>query len=178
MEHHYPKYYFKDMSYAAIIEWVDKHQPELEGGALFVSATSFFGAIIKWFERRGQHHYGFTPSHVGSLVIKDGQLALFDMKPLFARTQDLAHYLATTNEEYVLMPRHFELDVQRFSKEILKYDGTLYPFLSAISSVFHKFPSKRRKHCSELHLACLQHQGLYRDVNSEITPDELYKLMY
>ena len=95
------------------------------------------------------------------------------MKPLKAKIQPLSDFLLNTNDDYILVLRDFLIDTNMFSINIAEHIGEFYPFMSAIRSVFTKRQSKWRTHCSELHLRELQKQGLFKDVNPEITPDEL-----
>ena len=87
--------------------------------------------------------------------------------------QSLEKYLWLTDEDFVIVLRDFELDEKMFSANLLSEVGRGYPYMSAIRSVFNKRETKWNCHCCEMHLRELQKQGLFTDINAEITPDEL-----
>ena len=99
------------------------------------------------------------------------------MCPPKAYIQPLINYLLYSKDTYAIVIREFPLSTKMFSANILYHLGEFYPYLSALRSVFTKRKSKWRNHCSELHLIELQKQGLYKDINPEITPAELFELL-
>lgn len=172
------KGFFKDKFRDEIRLWLDKHREQLIGSAIFTKGNGITANVVTWAEMlKCKKKHGFCPSHTGSIVERDGELLIFDMKPPKASTQNLEKYLWTSTEDFVIVLRDFGLDTDMFSKTILEHDGQGYPYMSAVRSVFTKRQTKWKNHCSELHLRKLQLQGLYKDVNAEITPDELLHLM-
>jgi hypothetical protein len=104
-------------------------------------------------------------------------LYIFDVKPLRSSVQSLKDYLLYTDEDYLLVMRDFDLDTKMFSLNCIYHIGDFYPFMSAIRSVFTKRQTKNAQHCSEFYLRELQKQGLFANVNAEISPDELLHLL-
>lgn len=168
---------FNGMTLEQIEKWIEINRERLIGSAIFTNNNSVTSKIVRWAESWGHQEHNFIPSHTGSIVEYEGQIYVFDMKPLKSRVQLLSNYLCTTKDTFALVLRDFKLDTAIFSNTILDYLGEWYPFMSAIRSVFSKSLSKRQKHCSELHLYALQLQDIYKDLNPEITPDELWHVM-
>jgi len=172
------KEYFKNMLREDIRLWLDMHRERLAGSAIFTRGHSITANIVAWAEGwRCTDKKGFCPAHTGSIIERDRELIIFDMKPPRASTQSLEKYLWTTKEDFVIVLRDFELDTRMFSLNLLSQVGRGYPYLSAIRSVFSKRETKWNCHCSEMHLRELQKQMVYINVNSEITPDELLHIM-
>lgn len=177
MQEVFYKEYFKEMTREQIRLWIDTHKEKLVGSAIFTKGTGVTAKLVVWAEGWTCKEKGFCPSHTGSIVNKDGETLIFDMKPPRASTQSLETYLWTTKEDFVLVLRDFELDTKMFSETVLDHVGQGYPYMSAIRSVFNKRATQWANHCSELHLRKLQMQGLFTGVNAEITPDELLHLL-
>ena len=156
-------------------EWIDECE-NLIGSVIFSKNEGITSKIIGFFEKLKCPKKDFIPTHVSSIVKEGNEIYILDIKPFKAKKKPLLDYLLFTSDDYVLVIRDFALDTKRFSKEILKYESKIYPFLSAIRSIGSKKQSKKA-HCSEAHLKALQKQGLFLNVNPEITPDELWHLL-
>lgn len=172
---------FKDISEEELDKWLDFNKTRLIGSAIFTCKDSLTSNLVRWGERHLFAKTGdkssFVPSHTGSIINYTGKLYIFDMKPLRASVQPLKEYLLYTDEDYCLVMRDFPLDTAMFSLNLQFHIGDFYPYLSALRSVFTKRKTKNSRHCSECHLIELQKQGIYKDVNPEITPEELFKLL-
>lgn len=178
MKRVYYKSYFKQLTRDQIREWIKAYKELLIGSAIFTKGTNLSAKLVTWAEGwTCPNKKGFCPSHTGSIVEKDNMLYIFDMKPPKAEIQSLERYLWLTKEDFVIILRDFGLDTNMFSKTILEHEGQGYPYMSAVRSVFTKRQTRWNCHCSELHLRKLQMQGVYNDINAEITPDELLHLM-
>lgn len=165
---------FKKMDREAFYLWIHAHFNQLIGSAVFTRNNKLGSKIVSFAEKiHDKSKDDFIPSHTASIVEQDNQLYLFDMKPPRASIQPLTRYLLATNDDYVLVLRDFGLDTRMFSLNILYHVGEFYPYLSALRSVFTKRQTKWVNHCSELHFREIQKQGYYKDVNPEITPNEL-----
>ena len=172
------KDYFKNMLKEDIRLWIDMHKERLIGSAIFTKGQTWSANLVAWAEGwRCPDKNGFCPTHTGSIIEKNGEVLIFDMKPPRACTQSLERYLWTTKEDFVIVLRDFELDTRMFSLNLLNEVGRGYPYMSAIRSVFSKRETKWNCHCSEMHLRELQKQMIFLDVKSEITPDELLHIM-
>lgn len=168
---------FEGMTENDLNYWIVLYRKRLIGSAIFTSNSSFVSKLVSWAESWGKEKKGFIPSHTGSIVEKNGKLYVFNMCPPKAYIQPLQNFLTTFDGEYAVVLRDFPLNTKMFSANILYHTGEFYPYLSALRSVFTKRQSKWRRHCSELHLRELQKQGIYEDINPEITPYELFKLL-
>ena len=157
-----------------IQSWLEVERERLIGSAVFTKNDSITSKIVRWAEGWKCKNECFIPSHTGSIIEYNDDLYIFDMKPMRASVQPLYDYLLNTTDDYVIVMRNFELNTKMFSINVAEHIGEFYPFLSACRSVLTKRQSKWRRHCSELHLRELQKQGLFIDLNPEITPDELY----
>lgn len=176
MQNLFYKSFFKYMTREDIRLWIDTHKNNLIGSAIFTKGQSITANVVAWAEGwRCPDKTGFMPSHTGSIIEKDGEVLIFDMKPPKASTQSLEKYLWTTKENFVLVLRNFELDCKMFSANLLNEVGRGYPYMSAIRSVFSKRETKWNCHCSELHARTLDLCGYKfpKNFNFEITPDEL-----
>ena len=169
--------YFKDdfikLTEREINKWILFNFERLIGSAIFTKNKSITSKVVSWAESWRCKENDFKPSHTGSIIKYENEIYLFDMKPLKAKIQPLAEFLLNTTDDYILVLRDFIIDTNMFSLNIAEHIGEFYPFMSAVRSVFTKRQSKWRTHCSELHLRELQKQGLFKDINPEITPDEL-----
>lgn len=178
MVQYHNKTAFKGMTFLQIQEWISLYQDRLVGSAIFTKNNTLGSKLVRWGEThlfaKVCKHGGFVPSHTGSIIYYENDIYIFDMKPPRASVQPLAEYLFSTDEDYVLVLRDFPLDTRMFSLNCIDHIGESYPYLSALRSVFTKRESKFRRHCSEFHLRQLQRQDVLKELNPEITPDELY----
>lgn len=165
------------MTPEALNTWLVWHKGQLVGSAVFTSSDSLVSKLVSWAESWKNKKAEFKPSHVGSIVEKDGTFYVFDMAPPFASMTPLSNFLLNTSCDYKLVLRDFKINTQWFSEDILYHLGEFYPYLSALRSVFTKRNTKFVNHCSELHIRNLQKQGLFIDFNAECTPLELYELL-
>jgi hypothetical protein len=173
----YTKEYFKSMEREAFYLWIHEHKQQLIGSAIFTRNNKLGSRLVSWAQRiHDKAKDDFVPSHTASIIEKDGQLYLFDMKPPKASIQPLTRYLLATDDDYVLMLRNFPLDTFMYSQNMIYHIGEFYAYLSALRSVLTKRDTKFVNHCSELHFRELQKQGLYPNINPEITPNELLTL--
>lgn len=174
----YSNEYFKHLSKDELISWIEYNKYKLIGSALFTKNNSLTSKVVRWAENWGEKDKNkFTPSHTGSIIEYNNDVYVFDMKPMKATVTPLLDYILNTKDEYRLVLRDFLIDGRMFSLNISYKIGDWYPFMSAIRSVFTKRKSKYKQHCSEAHLAQLQLQGKYLELNPEIAPDELYYAM-
>lgn len=170
--------FFKNMLRPEIQMWIDKNKKHLIGSAIFTKGTTWTANLVSFAEGiKSNNKKGFIPSHTGSIIEKDGEVYIFDMKPPKASVQKLERYLWTTKEDFIIVIRDFKIDPKTFSTTLLEHEGQPYPYLSALRSVLNKRQTKWANHCSELHLRSLQLQGLFKEINAEITPDELLDLL-
>jgi hypothetical protein len=168
------KEHFKNMDRERFYLWIRMFKEQLIGSAIFCKCDKLGSKLVSWAQKvHDKTDDDFVPSHTGSIVEKDGELYLFDMKPPKASIQLLTRYLLSTKDDYILVLRDFGLDTFMFSQNLLYHVGEFYAYLSALRSVFTKRKTKYVRHCSEMHLRELQKQGLFKDVNPEITPNEL-----
>ena len=172
---------FDNMTLEQIREWISLYKDRLVGSAIFTKSNTLGSKLVQWgethlFAKVKECDKKFVPSHTGSIIYYCDDIYIFDMKPPRACVQPLAEYLHDTTDDFVLVMRDFELDTRMFSLNCIFHIGEFYPYLSALRSVFTKRPSKYVRHCSEFHIRELQKQDLFKDVNPEITPDELYHL--
>lgn len=169
---------FADMTIDQIDKWITLNAERLVGSAIFTQNKSLTSKLVRWAENLGKKEKEkFTPSHTGSIIKCGNNIYVFDMKPLKANKTLLLDYIIRTKDIFAIVLRDFKLDGKMFSTNILEHLGEFYPFMSAVRSAFTKRQSKWRRHCSELHLRELQKQGLYEEINAEITPDELWQIL-
>lgn len=172
------KSFFKTKTRDQIKCWLKDNKNQLVGSAIFTRSNNIGAKVVGWAEGwTCPDKKGFIPSHTGSIIEKDGELLIFDMKPPKASTQPLERYLWLTKEDFIIILRDFGLDTRMFCSNMLYHVGQSYPYMSAIRSVFSKRPTQWQCHCSELHCRQLQLQGLFKELNPEITPDELLHAM-
>ena len=170
------KEYLQSMDREEFYIWINIHKEQLIGSAVFTKNNSLGSRIVSWAQRiHDKAKDDFVPSHTGSIIEKDGELLLFDMKPPKASVQPLTRYLLATDDEYILVLRDFELDTFMFSQNLLYHVGEFYPYFSAIRSVFTKRQTKWVNHCSEIFARELDRQGFKfpKGFNLECTPNEL-----
>lgn len=172
---------FEGMQEEDLKKWIKSNHDRLIGSAIFTCQDSLTSKLVRWGERhlfaKPEEKTKFVPSHTGSIIEYANDLYIFDMKPLRASVQPLFDYILETEEDFCLVLRNFALDTQMFSLNLQFHIGDWYPYLSALRSVFTKRETKNARHCSEMHLRELQKQGLFKDINPEITPDELLVLL-
>lgn len=173
----YNKSDFINMTPDMLNVWITWRKSILVGSAIFTSSNSIISKLVSWAESWRNKEAEFKPSHVGSIVEKDGNLFVFNMQPPRASMTPLCDFLLNTDCEYNLILRDFELNTQMFSANLIFHLGEFYAYLSALRSVFTKRRTKYVRHCSEMHVTELQKQGLFTDFNPECTPLELYELL-
>lgn len=180
MSKYFKKEFFKKMNRLRLYKWLKDNAQMLGGSCIATkSGINLSKLICKLSEKRSILN-GFIPSHIGSIVVKNGMLFLFNMKPPKAEKIELSQYIMTTDEDFVLVLRDFDLDVQKFSEDILKYDGRKYAYLSALQCAFKpiEWLPNIGEHCSELHAHYLQKQGYLKGVHCDnLTPVETYELL-
>lgn len=172
----FTKDYFKNMEREAFYLWIHEHKQQLIGSAIFTRNNKLGSRLVSWAQKiHDKSKADFIPSHVGSIIEKDGELLLFDMKPPKASVQPLTRYLLATDDEYILVLRDFALDTFMFSQNLFYHVGEFYPYFSAIRSVFTKRQTKWVNHCSEIFARELDRQGFKfpKGFNLECTPNEL-----
>ena len=175
----FTKDYFKSMEREAFYLWIHEHKQQLIGSAIFTRNNKLGSRLVSWAQRiHDKTKDKFVPSHTGSIIEKDGELLLFDMKPPKASVQPLTRYLLATDDEYILVLRDFPIDTKIFSQLIIYHLGEFYAYFSALRSVFTKRQTKFVTHCSELHARSLALVGYTfpSDFNMECTPNELLEL--
>lgn len=179
-QYHY-KSAFKDLSNDELKKWLAFNYERLIGSAIFTKQNTWTSKLVRWGEKhlfaKCKDSSCFVPSHTGSIIEYNNNLYIFDMKPPKSSVQPLYEFIKYTKEDFVLVLRDFPLNTDMFSKNLKFHIGEFYAYLSALRSVFTKRQTKYVRHCSEMHLRELQKQGLFLNVNSEITPDELFHLL-
>lgn len=169
---------FVSMSDKMLTTWIAIYKNRLIGSAIFTSNNTLISKLVSWASSwRQKEKQEFIPSHVGSIIEQNGNLYVFNMTPPRATMTPLANFLKYTNDDYKLVLRDFDLNTIWFSADIAYHLNEFYPYLSAIRSVFTKWQSKWRNHCSELHARILQRQGLLEGFNPECTPLELFEVL-
>ena len=179
MEKVFYKNFFQNKTRDEIKLWIDLHKSQLIGSAIFTKGITWTANLVSWAEGLRCNYKGFIPSHTGSIIEKDGEVVIFDMKPPKADVQSLEKYLWTTKEEFILVLRDFDLDTKIFNTFLIEQIGRGYPYMSALRSVLNKRQTQWNCHCSEQHARALQLCGYIFDesFNLECTPDELLHYM-
>ena len=168
---------FKYMNKESIELWIKLNKRKLIGSTIFSRNDSMVSKLVQWAEKLRDESGDFVPSHVGGIVEYEKQLYVIDMIPPKCKSTLLVDYLMKSTSEYAVVLRNFRLNGKMFSNNIIEYNGTWYPFMSAIRSVFSKRDSKFSRHCSELIFREYQKQGLFKNISPEITPLELWNLL-
>ncbi len=175
----YTKDFFKKMEREKFYLWVHEHKMQLIGSAVFTKNNTFGSKLVSWAQKvHDKSKEDFIPSHTASIIEKNEDLYLFDMKPPKASIQPLTQYLLSTKDDYILVLRNFPIDTKVFSQLIIYHLGEFYAYFSALRSVFTKRETKFVTHCSELHARCLALLGYTfpSNFNMECTPNELLTL--
>ena len=77
----YEKVFFKNMLRDQLQDWITENKLKLVGSALFTKGCSLTANIVSWAEGwKSSNKKSFRPSHTGSIIEKDGELFIFDMK--------------------------------------------------------------------------------------------------
>lgn len=173
-------YYNKDFARSKdqINKWIFLNKYRLAGSAIFTKNNTFISKAISWACHNEYPENDFNPSHVGSLILIANDIYIFDMKPPKANITKLEDYLLNTKDDFMLIIRDFELDIEKFSFDICKRINQNYGYLSAIQSACKYLWFPFREHCSEVHLKELQIQNLFLDENAnKITPENLLRIL-
>lgn len=175
MNNIYDKNFFRMMLREELKEWIKNNYTNLIGSAIFTKNNSLTSKIVSWAESWGKKKNKFIPSHTGSIIEVNKELYIFDMKPPKASMQPLFNYLYASRDEFILILRNFDINTYTFNNFLLFHVGEVYPYLSAIRSVFTKRQTKWKNHCSELHARLLDLCGCKfpDNFNFECTPLEL-----
>lgn len=172
----YTKDFFRNLPREDFYLWVNANFNQLIGSAIFTRNKKWGSKLVSWAQKiHDKSKDVFIPSHTASIIEKDGLLYSFDMKPPRASITSLTRYLLSTDDDYILVLRDFDLDTFMFSRNIAYHIGEFYAYFSALRSVFTKRQTKWVTHCSELHARQIALQGYQfpKDFNLECTPNEL-----
>ena len=113
----FSKDFFKGMEREKFYLWIHEHKQALIGSAVFTKNNTFGSKLVSWAQKvHDKSKDEFIPSHTASIIEKDGDLYLFDMKPPKASVQPLTRYLLATDDEYILVLRNFPIDTKIFRK--------------------------------------------------------------
>lgn len=172
----FDNHFFSKLNRDEIKQWIKNNYTLLIGSAIFTKNNSITSKVVRWAESWKCEDKSFIPSHTGSIIEYNNEIYIFDMKPLRASVQPLLDYLCDTKDDYKIILRNFEINTHTFNSLIIDKIGELYPFMSAIRSVFTKRRTKYKQHCSEAHARCLKLSGyeFKEGFNFECTPEELY----
>jgi hypothetical protein len=178
----YPRNYhcseFRNLSESVIDRFIDFHYSQLLGSAIFSYSKSWVSKVVRWAENKKKQS-GFIPSHVGSIIEINDKLYVFNQMPPKATVTPLKDYLINCKDIYQLILRNFDFNGIMFCEYIIPDIGKDYPYMSAISSAYHKHSTTECKHCSEEHYRALLKgkAKLSKSINPECTPLELYNLL-
>ena len=160
------------------VKWIENNKNNLVGSAVFVCGKSKISKLISRVCKGKSKNKLFVPSHVGSLVLVGGNIYKFDMQPPCARIVPLSEWMNKTQDDYIILMRDFKLDTEKFSADVCSRINKRYGYFSAVQSAFKYLWWGLREHCSEVHLKCLQSQGLFTGVNAnKTTPVSLYEIL-
>lgn len=160
-------------------KWMDENKKQLIGSCIFTKKdNNIISNIIAGMTKGSSYENEFIPSHVGTIFEKDGELKVLNVLAPKATVSDLRDIINTYKGKLVLCLRNFNINTERFSNEIAKYEGIKYGFLSAFQTIFEKIEIKEGFHCSEVHFLELQKEGLFKGINAnKITPNTLLRLL-
>ena len=111
----YPKSYFKNKTPFEIALWYEKNYARLEGSCIATNSDDLISNIIQTVTKRFSRLNGFIPSHIGSIVNREGVLYVFDMKPTKAKLTPLYDYITSSDDDFVIVIREFLLNAHDFS---------------------------------------------------------------
>lgn len=174
----YSNFEFKNMNTEEIENFINQNKQALAGSAIFVKGKSKISKMISWVCKGKSENKEFVPSHVGSLVLVGRTIYKFDMMPPCAKITSLKDYIKKSKETYIIAMRNFDIDVEKFSIDVCSRLNRRYGYLSALQSAFKYLYYPFREHCSEIHLRCLQNQGLFKEYSpNATTPDDLFRML-
>lgn len=179
-KHIFSSTYFKNLTYSEIERWIHKYKKQLVGSAIATANSGIISKIVSAVTKHRSKHNFFIPSHIGSIIERNGEIYIFDMKPPRAKCTLLIDYLLNTKDKFYIVIRDFDINAQDFSKYILKFDGNIYAYISAIECAFTltKWLPNIKNHCSELHIRALQQQGLFLNkIADDLTPVETFEIL-
>lgn len=169
---------FKNMNADEIENFIKQNKQALAASAIFVKGKSKISKMISWVCKGKSKNKEFVPSHVGSLVLVGGNVYKFDMVPPCAKLTSLKDYILKSKETYIIAFRDFDCDIEKFSLDVCSRINRRYGYLSALQSAFKYLYYPLREHCSEIHLKCLQLQGLFKEYSANATtPDDLFRIL-
>jgi|GEM_PF-1691270 len=170
--------YLKNLTDNGLIHFLDVNRLKLAGSAVFTRNKSLVSKIVSSVCRGKCDKEEWIPSHVGSLVLMGGGVYLFDMKPPKATLTKLKNYIKETNDDFIIVMRDFELDVEKFSFNICDRNKNYYGYISAVQSAFKWLWYPLREHCSEIHLKELNEQKLFTQYKpNNTTPKDLLEIL-
>ena len=160
----------------------------LQGAAIFVkNDKSIVSKVVSSFCRKKylktsklcEDLINFIPSHIASVYKEDNELYLLDIKPPKSTKQKLIEYLKNTKDDYVLILRRENLDLEKYNKYMRERVGLLYGLVSAVQSIFKYITFLHGMHCSENYIYAYNQQGFYYDINAnKATPLDLMYYLF
>ena len=159
----------------------------LQGAAIFVKNKSLVSKLVSSFCKNKYLKYSklcedlidFTPSHIASVYKEDDTLYLLDIKPPKSSKQLLIEYLKNTTDDYILILRRYNIDLDKYNKYMQERVGLWYGLCSAIQSIFKYITFVHGMHCSENYIYAYNQQGYYYDINAnKATPLDLMYYLF
>ena len=182
---YYTKKDFKELN---IDLYVNCYFNSLQGAAIFVKNDK--NVVSKLVSKVCKTKYlknnilcedlsDFIPSHIASVYKEDNELYLLDIKPPKSTKQKLIEYLKNTKDDYVLILRRENLDLEKYNKYMRERVGLLYGLVSAVQSIFKYITFLHGMHCSENYIYAYNQQGFYYDINAnKATPLDLMYYLF
>ncbi|MBR1753731.1 hypothetical protein IJ732_02755 [bacterium] len=163
-----------------IDKWIDDNADKLTGSCIFDKDDSKISKTIRKYTNTSKCNYEHIPSHAAPIYKDvDGTFKRLqvDDQPC-THSEDLKTYLKTTKRNYIIFMRDFDIDEEKFSKNMVNFIGEPYGYISAIQTVFPLIDIDGGLHCSESYVKGIQDQGVFEKVNAnKITPHTLLHLL-
>lgn len=160
-------------------DWIKQNKEQLIGSCCFTKkGNDLFADIIANFTTGSSLPNEFIPAHIGSIFEKNGELRVLNIVAPKASTISLKEYISNYKGKFLLYLRDYKINTDEFSKQMQKYEGMEYSYLSAIQTLFRNFNIKEGIHCSEAQVLAMQRQGLLKGVDAnKITPTTLLRVL-
>ena len=162
-----------------IENWYYDNFERLPGSCIFDKDDSNVSKIIRKYTNTSKCDSEHLPSHATPIYLdKDGSIKRLqvDNKP-GVHAEDFISYLKATDRNYIIYLRDFDMDVEKFSDNMMNFIGQPYGYISAVQTVL-PFDIDGGLHCSESYIKGIQDQGIFKKVNAnKITPHTLLHLL-
>ena len=172
----YDKQYINSVG---IDNWIAQNQDKLVGSCIFDRKKDFVSKLIEVNTLASDCDNKFVPAHAAPIYRdEDGIFKVLQIESPYVYSINLKDYLMNPKKETVIYLRDFDINEERFTKNVKKYLGLPYSFADAAQSISGLITFDYGIFCSKGYTEAIQKEGKFKNINAgDITPHTLIHLL-